>query len=486
VVAIDCAKASSRWRLANFYGRILIPPTTLANRRADFDAAIAAIAQARTQHRLQDLVVAVERTGRYHLHVKRAFAEAGFDVRIVDPLATYQYRKPAHAGTKTDDIDLEAIHKAVIHGFGLLVPEAPAELIRIKQWARHRRDLVAKTSRLRCQIRDYLHLIMPGFAELFDDLFESRVALFVARHYAGARAIRQAGLDGLTAAVAEAGVRCHRDTLVTIAAWAQKALDGDDPLAACALIVADLIDDFQAKRSRITAVEVALVGELVKTSYLLLLSIPGVNVTTAAELAGELGPINAYASARAITGRAGLYPSRYQSGPVDHADGPLVSRGNRRLRAAILRIADTLLRCNEHFALLGRAWEQAGVAKATLRVRIGSRFCRIAFALLASGRTYQHPSSCQRDYILKKLMTFYHEHNVGISATLTDLQTAVIHLPPATCVAELAPLEEEQAQAAGKRGTAAQRLNAIVPPVLESLRRLTVESGPSGESSLSR
>jgi hypothetical protein len=37
VVAIDCAKASSRWRLAGFYGRILIPPTTLVHRAADIE-----------------------------------------------------------------------------------------------------------------------------------------------------------------------------------------------------------------------------------------------------------------------------------------------------------------------------------------------------------------------------------------------------------------------------------------------------------------
>lgn len=485
VVAVDCAKASSRWRLANFYGRLLIPPTTLPHRRDDCDAAVAAINHARKQHRLEDLVVALERTGRYHLPLKHAFAAAGFDVRVVDPLATCQFRKPAHAGTKTDDIDLEAIHKAVLHGFGLLLPELPAELLQLRALARHRRDLVRKASRLRCQIRDHLHLMMPGFAELFDDLFESKVGLFVPLHFAGARGIRQAGLEGLGAAVGQAGVRCHRRTLLAIAAWAQTACDGDEPWAISQAIIADLISDLKAKRRQITAAEVALAGALVKTSSLVLLSIPGVNVVTAAELVGELGPITAYASARAITGRAGLYPSRSQSGPVDRADGPLVRRGNRRLRAAILRIADTLLRRNEHFALLGCTWEQAGVSPPAIHVRIGSRFCRVVFHMPAGGQAYQHPSSQERDSILHKLMTFYEDHDVAPSTTSTDLQAAAAHLPPALRAAEEPPLQAERTRVAGKRGNGPKRREAILTPVLERLHTLTVESTPSGELSRS-
>ena len=65
-------------------------------------------------------------------------------------------------------------------------------------------------------------------------------------------------------------------------------------------------------------------GLLVQTPYVLLMGIPGINVVSAAEFAGEMGPIERYATARAITGRAGLFPSRYQSDHVDYPDGQLV------------------------------------------------------------------------------------------------------------------------------------------------------------------
>jgi len=42
-------------------------------------------------------------SGRYHQPVKRAFADAGFEVRTVHPFATKQFRLPADPGNKTDD-----------------------------------------------------------------------------------------------------------------------------------------------------------------------------------------------------------------------------------------------------------------------------------------------------------------------------------------------------------------------------------------------
>src|SRR5215470_6000420 len=66
IVAIDCAKARSRYFLADFYGRTLLEPTTLPHNRGDFQAAIDRIRQTMQQHDLKDIVVAIERTGEYH------------------------------------------------------------------------------------------------------------------------------------------------------------------------------------------------------------------------------------------------------------------------------------------------------------------------------------------------------------------------------------------------------------------------------------
>src|SRR5260370_27228996 len=120
IVSVDCAKARSKWMLADFYGNVVLPPTVVEHNRAGLEAAISQIRQALPTRTLHDCLVAVERTGRYHRPVQRAFAAAGFEGRIVHPFATKQFRQPSDPGYKTDDTDLAAIHRAAVTGFALL------------------------------------------------------------------------------------------------------------------------------------------------------------------------------------------------------------------------------------------------------------------------------------------------------------------------------------------------------------------------------
>lgn len=62
VVSVDCAKARSKWMLADFFGNVLIEPVEVPHTKAGFRAAVERLRQAIHDHRLDDLVVAVERT----------------------------------------------------------------------------------------------------------------------------------------------------------------------------------------------------------------------------------------------------------------------------------------------------------------------------------------------------------------------------------------------------------------------------------------
>src|SRR3989442_6867602 len=76
IVCVDCAKARSKFLLADFYGRVLIPPTTVTHNRPELDAAVAQVRAAFATHALRDGLVAIERTGRDHRLVQRTFAAA--------------------------------------------------------------------------------------------------------------------------------------------------------------------------------------------------------------------------------------------------------------------------------------------------------------------------------------------------------------------------------------------------------------------------
>jgi hypothetical protein len=120
IVCFDPAKNRSKFLLADFYGRVLLPPTWVGHNRPALDAAVARIRQAFAEHQLRDGLVAIERTGRYHRLVRRAFQAAAFETRVIHPFVTSKFRQPVDPGSKTDDKDLAALHRAAVTGWALL------------------------------------------------------------------------------------------------------------------------------------------------------------------------------------------------------------------------------------------------------------------------------------------------------------------------------------------------------------------------------
>jgi transposase len=481
ILCFDCAKARSKFLLADFYGRVLIPPTIVAHNRPDLDAAVAQVRQAFATHQLRDGLVAIERTGRYHRIVQRTFAAAGFETRILHPFVTKQYRQPVDPGNKTDDTDLAAIHRATVTGCALLEATRDEAWTTLQLVIRHRRDLVRKGAALNCQIREHLEAAVPGYAACFDKLWESPIPWHLLQHFATAEQLRTAGVTALCHSLRQAGIRFQQRTVQAVLDWAQQAAPGDVAASQHRRLALALYDDRQRKTQEIQALEGEIAGRLVQTPYVLLLSFPGINVVSAADFAGEMGPIEHYANAKSITGRAGLRPSRYQSDQVDKANGPLVRNCNRALRAAILGIADNLIVCNHHFGVLATQWAAQGKDPRHTRVKVALRFCRIAFQMVAGRQVFRHPSIQGRHYILDKLSAFHRAHDTGAAELLRDLQAAVGQVPPREHPAEAVPLAEELRKIQDGQRRGPQLLGDILPIVLARLGVGVVPSTESGE-----
>jgi transposase len=163
IVCIDCAKARSKWLLADFFGKVLARPTPVDHNRVELDALVNQVRWLCHEHDLRDIIVAIERTGRYHHVVRDAFRRGQFDTRIVHPFISNRFRQPADPDNKTDDKDLAAIHRATTNGFALIEPHLDTTWQTLQLLARHRRDLVHKTSLLACQIREHLDAAWPGW-----------------------------------------------------------------------------------------------------------------------------------------------------------------------------------------------------------------------------------------------------------------------------------------------------------------------------------
>jgi transposase len=484
VVAVDCAKARSKWMLCDFYGKVLVPPTVVEHGRTQLQLATLQFQEAYDQHQLRDAIVAVEMTGTYHRPIQRAFRKAGVETRLVHPFASKHYRTPAHGDNKTDDHDLAAIFRAAVNGFGLLEPVWDETYQHLQLLARHRRDLVEKRAKLQCQIRQCLERCLPGYAALFagNDFWSRPVAITVARRAASPETIRQARIPGVACWLREEKLHFQSRTVEKIVAWATNAADADPLAAQLSGVWHTLHDDWRSKTQQIATLEQDLAGILVKTPYLLLLSLPGINVVSAAELAGEMGPIEHDAHARAVTGRAGLFPARYQSDEVDRADGPLTHLRNARLRAAWMRVADNLIQCNPHYRGKFQEWKQRRVDARDIRCRIANRAVRPVFRMVSGRELYHHPCRLDRGYVLEKLLRFHEEHQTPPHEIVRDLQQAAQQIPKRNHSQEAAPLQTAYERCRRSRRAGPQAIGTILVAVLARLgvNGLELEPGARG------
>jgi transposase len=447
IVAVDCAKARSKWMLADFYGKVLVPPTTVEHQRTSLELAVCQLKEAREKHLLHDLIVCVEMTGTYHKPVWRAFRKAGFETRLVHPFASSHYRLAEHGDLKTDDNDLAAIFRAAVNGFGLIEKPVDPLYQELQILCRHRRDLVNKRSKLQCQIRHHLEFCLPGFTALFhgDNLWTQATPVplleAIAQRGGTAAVIVETGVRGVRQWLQDAKVRFHSKTVERIVVWAAGAIDCDPMAASYTRVWSALLEDWQEKQRQIATLERDIASILVQTPYLLLLSHPGINVISAAELAGEMGPIENYASPKAISGRAGLFPSRYQSDEVDRG-GNLSRFRNGRLRRAWTMIAENMIKCNAYWRAKASVWKANERDPRDIRCRIANRMTRVVFKMVSGRQLFRHPCRLDRSYVMEKLLTYHREHNTPPHRIVQDLERAAIQIPASAHAEEATPLRE--------------------------------------------
>lgn len=463
IVAVDCAKRRSKWMLCNFYGKVIIEPTTVEHTSGGLRMMTQLVAEACQSEGLTDTIVAVEMTGIYHRPVQRAFRKAKFDTRVVHPFASHHYRRPLHPDAKTDDNDLEAIFHAAVKGYGLVTLPVSEVYQSLQALSRHRHNLVKQRSRLMVQIRRLLHQTLPGFADLFEEhkLFRKSIALPVALRFSSADAIRRASVDGIARHLKETKVRFQSRTLERIVAWAGTAAESSELAPMQTRQWKALNEIRRLLDEQITASEREMAAFLVKTPYVLLLSVTGINVVSAARLAGEAGPIEHYASARAINGRAGLYPSRYQSDAVDYPDGSLIRQCNRMLRGAAMLVAENLIKCHPYYRGLSALWTQHKVDPRDRRCRIANRAMRMVYQLVG-GRQLWRGKGVNRDYLLAKLQEFHRVHQTPIEQAIRDMQEVLAWLPKSAYAEEAKPL----AELAGKKRRGPKPIGDLLIPLL--------------------
>jgi len=426
VIPIECGKNSHKALVANYFGDILYDSFEFANSITGVKMFDSIIQDVSSSINAQKVVLGIESTGHYYENLYRSLITLGYDVAIVNPCSVYAQRTGQLNWCKTDDIDLCAIGQVLIDNQATETKLAEGLYYNLKHLARLRRDEVTKRARLKIQIKTLCDHIFPGLqkSKIFSD-FWGKASILLLENYPTPNSIIRLGVKRLARFFKKHNTKLGLTTAQRLINLAQNSLTSEvSNIYAHLFNLKFKIADLRSADEKIRKLNVELAQHLVKTPGILLLSIRKINVPSAAEFLGEVGPLSQAGNAKKIIARAGLNPSRFQTAEYERADNPITKRGSNPLRNASLTIAHNLVGDDPHLVnqpanpyfrgFFDHLVNDEGKDKRLAKVACANKFIRIAWAMMTQKKLFCPPTWNQdrvADDPLAKLEKFLIENN---------------------------------------------------------------------------
>lgn len=132
--------------------------------------------------------------------------------------------------------------------------------------------------------------------------------------------------------------------------------------------------------------------EAIRRQRDLLVSIPGIGLTTAARILAEMPNIAKFRNAKAVAAFAGLSPRHYESGSI-RWPSRLSKSGNAKLRTALYFPAITAIRFNPTLKALADRLRSRGKANMTIIGAAMRKLLVLAYGVLKTGTPFETGSS---------------------------------------------------------------------------------------------
>jgi transposase len=408
VVPIDGGKHSHKALIANALGDIVRDTFEFGN---DLPGAMLfdkEVQEAARQVEALHILVGIEPTGHYVENFVEALLQRAYQVREVNPLAVRREREAGLTWCKTDELDLCAIGQLLLNGKGRMVGQREALYYNLRQAVRTRRSSIRRRVSIEQQIHTYMDRLFPGFlsAGILGDGF-GRTSVEFMRSYGSAHRVRASGVARLTRWLTKQHVcGAAQKALALVELANQGLLLSASAEEALMEALRFRLEEHTVLSAQIRWWEQRMAEYLVETPGIWLLAIREINVPSAAEYMGELGPITLYEGAGNIIGRAGLVAKRRQSA-TSTWEGGITKLGHPFLRYSIGVIGRNLIRRNAHFGTFYRRLvEQLGKEPGVAITAVGCKFVRISWAMMMLKGAFGAPAEDLTQDIEKKVEAF--------------------------------------------------------------------------------
>lgn len=336
----------------------------------------------------EDVTVAMEATGHYWMACFSYLSAAGYTVIVINPVHVKAVRKlKGFSGVKNDRIDSLLIAETLRIGEYDPTQLATDEVQSLKALTRYRQGLSEQIAQTKTKVICLMDAYFPEYAGLFSDMFGAASVALMSKSPVPANIARMK-TPALTRLLSSASHGRHgqkKAEEVKAAAKASVGIHLGEQAAAFEikeyLALIGYLGDKVVRADR----QIEAMLEAIEP---LVLTIPGISVTTGAQIVAEIGDIRRFKNGASVVKYAGLNSGVNQSGGFEAKGSPITKTGSPYLRRAIWLAAEGARKFDPKLRAFYEKKRAEGKGHRVAVTAVARKMCHIVYAVLRDQMPY--------------------------------------------------------------------------------------------------
>jgi transposase len=377
---VDIAKMDHVASAVDETGETLTKPLPFKNTEAGLERLIAWLEGLAESP--EDVFVGMEATGNYWMACFAYLTARGYHACVINPMQVGAVRRlKGMPRVKNDRVDSVLIAETLRIGEFDETRLATDDIQALKTLTRYHQALKQELATIKTQAICLLDAYFPEYASLFSDIFGAGSLAVLAKCPLPAECARS-HTPSLAKAISKASHgRLGIDKASELKAAAKSSVGITLGSQAVSFQIKTMVTQVEFLNSTITKVS-AEVEALLSMIEPLITTIPGVSVTTGAQIVAEIGDIKKFTGAAAIVKYAGLNPGVSQSGRFEANGEPITKHGSPYLRRSLWLAANRARQYDPSLRAFYDKKRSEGKCHRVAVTAIARKLCHIVFAVM--------------------------------------------------------------------------------------------------------
>lgn len=385
-VGIDVSKNKHDCCIIDSDGSVLNDSLHIPNSKKGFELLYSTILSFLDKKSLNNVKIGLESTGHYSTNITNYLYSKGFQLHILNPLATNLFRKAGTLRkTKTDKTDAKVIATMLFTDESKSYSSVSYQIQELKSLTRHRYRMIGYRSKLKLSITRLIDIIFPEFPSLVWSIHQNS-AYELLLEFPTPEAISASHLTRLINLLKRASKgKYSREKAIALKELAANSIGSFNRSLAFELQqTIRLIQSIQTEIDELDK-QIKLVVEELNSP---LITIPGISYTLAAIILAEIGDIERFSNPAKLLAFAGMEPSTFQSGKYTASNTPMVKRGSTYLRWAVMQAARLVSMRDKTFSDYLAKKRSEGKHYCVAINHVGKKLLRVMFYLLNTNKAF--------------------------------------------------------------------------------------------------